>query len=190
LKKRKKVFFFNLYTKKINIRKWVRLKKHYKEGLILKRFFQRFLDLSISSKKIKATRLKFKNLEFDKNSSANFIISYFFRLDIFLSKIGLFNSVYETINAIRNKLVYVNYKITTNNLYYLRCGDIIILKNFLSLKKERKEFNFFNCFFEADYYLNTIIIMKSLNSLSKKDFSLTIKEPMNLNKFFDYINKK
>jgi len=90
----------------------------------------------------------------------------------------------------RSIIVYVNYKITTNNLYYLRCGDIIILKNFLSLKKERKEFNFFNCFFEADYYLNTIIIMKSLNSLSKKDFSLTIKEPMNLNKFFDYINKK
>jgi ribosomal protein S4 len=125
--------------------KWKKLKcfkkkkKYYKEGLILKSFFQRFLDLSISSKKIKVRKLKFKNLKFDKNLSANFINSYFSRLDIFLSKIGLFNSVYEIINALRNKLIYVNYEIITNNRYYLKSGDIIILKDFFSSKKKRKE---------------------------------------------------
>ena len=87
-------------------------------------------------------RLKFENIKFDKNLSTNFINSYFFRLDIFLSKINSFNSVYKIINALRNKLIYVNYEIITNNRYYLKSGDIIILKDFFHQKRKEQSLIF------------------------------------------------
>jgi len=146
----------------------------------------------------------FKKILFSSKYKHNLIFMFVkpeFRLDILLWRLKFFISPYLARFAFQNSLIYIN-----NNLIFkfnsfkqhftrfLKGNSLISLNSKLKYfyKKNSRHFLksfFLSTFFEIDYYVGNIIILKDLNSLTFKDVNSMLKEPLCLYKFKDYIFK-
>lgn len=184
LKRKKRKFLYNLTIIRSPYKYWDRIKRKYKEGLILKRVISNYYDNYLSRK-------SFKNLLHLKINLLNTLILIFikslFRLEILLWKLNFFNSIYEAKQAIKNKKILINSKFSSIKKF-LKKGDIIVIKN---LKKNLITSNFFLffSFIEVDYYTNTILILKDPNEALKKDFYLLLVNYVSYKTFIDFLQK-
>jgi hypothetical protein len=183
--------FINNSILKVNYKVWEKIKSHYKEGIQSKKGLLNLFDNSLSSSYYK------KELSSSKKKLLSDFISILlakplFKLDILLWKLCVFNSSFESRQAIRNGLVLINNQLCKDTLF-LKEGDIISFSDKVNLK--RYEFNsrfdasFLFSFLEIDYYSGTIIIIKNFTQLSNEDFSTLIFDSINIKAFHDYINK-
>lgn len=183
--------FINNSILKVNYKAWEKIKSHYKEGIQAKKGLLNFFDNNLSSNYYK------KELSLSKKKLLSDFISILlakplFKLDILLWKLCVFNSPFESRQAVRNGFVFINNQPCTD-IIRLKVGDIISFSEKVNLK--RYEFNsrfdssFLFSFLEIDYYSGTIIIIKNFTQLSNEDFSTLIFDSINIKAFHDYINK-
>ena len=145
----------------------------------------------------------FKKISLSSTFKNNLILMFMkpeFRLDILLWRLKIFISPYLARFAFQKNYISINNNSilnTTLKQYYTRTlkGTPLISLNTkvkYSYKQNLRYFTksfFISTFFELDYYLGNIIILKNLNSLTFKDINSVIKEPLCLYKFKDYIFK-
>ena len=183
--------FINNFISKSNYKSWEKLKSHYKEVIQTKKTLLNFFDNSFSSYYYKKEFSLLKKKSVIDFTSILFI-KPMFKLDILLWKLCIFNSPFESRQAIKNGLILINNKVCKNSIY-LCLGDIISLSNKVNLKKcqfnLRFDASFFFSFLEIDYYSGTIVITKNIKQLSNDDFSTLIFDSINIKAFNDYINK-
>lgn len=183
--------FINNSILKVNYKAWEKIKSHYKEGIQAKKGLLNFFDNNFSSSYYKKEFSLAKKKMFSDFISM-LLAKPLFKLDILLWKLCVFNSPFESRQAVRNGFVLINNQPCTD-IVRLKVGDIISFSNKVNLK--RYEFNSrFDCFFlfsflEVDYYSGTVIIIKNFTQLSTEDFSTLIFDSVNIKAFQDYINK-
>jgi len=183
--------FINNSIVKVNYKTWEKIKSHYKEGIQAKKALLNAFDNSFSSSYYK------KELASYKKQVLSDIISLLltkplFKLDILLWKLCLFNSPFESRQAIKNGLILINNKPSSNNIR-LKVGDIISFSDKVNFKQyefnSRFDSSFLFSFLEIDYYSGTVIIIKNFTQLSNDDFSTLIFDSVNIKAFKDYIKK-
>lgn len=124
-----------------------------------------------------------------------------FRLDILLWRLKFFNSPYLARFAFQKNLIFINNNLVnfsfSSKLHYTRLlngYELLSLNSKLkySFKKNLKTYvqslNL-STFLEIDYYLGNIFILKNLNILNFRDINNTLKEPLCVYKFKNYIFK-
>lgn len=185
-KKKKRIKFFNNLRFKAPFKQWEKIKLTYKEGLNRKRMLSAFFDNSLSYKTIKMYTSSTSNKSFLSLLVRSFILPLF-KLDILLWKLAFYNSTYESKQAIKNKNVLVNFENKKEN-YTLVKGDIIQIKN-LNKTLNKVPLLLLNSFLEIDYYTNTIVILKSPEEFSEKDFFFILTEYIQYKKLLDFVTK-
>jgi ribosomal protein S4 len=177
LKKQKWVKFVKkldtIYNK--NTRKRVKsLKLLYKHRLSNKQKFKSFYgNMSYSCLKRLFTKLKQKG---SFNVIDKLIVLMEKRLDIFLFRVGLYSSIFESKQAINHKKINVNGRLVENGNYLLKEGD------YISIPFKFEPINLPNIHINQD--ISLIVFLR--------DPKITeIKYPFSLNKsfLFEYLNK-
>lgn len=193
---RSKIKFDDIFVQKLTFKYWNKIKRTYKKGLDLKRIVDIFSDTKFSILYYKKIISNQKNsLFFSKNLIFNFLIKKFFRLDLLLWKLKIFNSSYESRQFINNNYILVNNSFVYD-AYFLKKGDIIQFKsyNLINYKNNyliNSGLDFLHSFIEIDYYTNCIIVLKDLNTLSVEDcFLILNNQSINLKSLFYYIKTK
>lgn len=196
IKRQKKIKNINLSNGQLvkkNIRRWSFLNNHYREGLSLKRQYYYNFDLGVRHKFLKIYFKKQNFIKFDLvNAIAYFLIKPYYKLDILLSSLFFYNSVYEARQAIVSKKIVINNEYKSIN-YYVKKGDIISIcdDNFFVTKKLYDKQNFllnkFFSFLEYDNYTKTIIIVNNINELNFNDYNFLIQKNFNLQQFITYL---
>lgn len=162
-----------------------KVKKAFKNGLILKyRMFQ-FFGFSFSLK-------YFKRLALTKRDRfQSFFLKSFFKLDILLWKLKFFKSIKEVQQYIRNKNIFVNGVCITNTQFFLRKGDAIKIlnKKFNFFKKHILNISFLLSFCDIDFYTHEIILLKGIKDMCPRDSALIFESYINLNNFIYYIKR-
>lgn len=179
---------------KVNFKTWEKVKNFYQNGRKITNLLFNTFDQAIS------------NTDFKKNVSnakvtcqildvyRQMLLKAEFKLNILLWRLNIFESSYQSSQAIHNKKVLVNSKVVGSN-FLLSKGDIISLepkyyhKN-MNLKKSKLNFSPSDAIFsfiEIDYYSTHIVIIKSLENLGHEDLRLIRSESCNLKKIKDYI---
>lgn len=195
-KKNFKNFFFSFNF--INISHFIaRSRFFFKNLLYMKSTVLKYFNGCFSTKFFKTSFLT-------SSYKFNFIHMFLkseFRLDILLWRLKFFNSPYLARFAFQKKLVFINNNDTFNfysrKSHFTRCLYGIQL---ISLQPQLKYFFkknlqyfvkslYLSTFFEVDYYLGNVIILKNLNTLTFKDINSIIKEPLCFYKFKNYIFK-
>jgi ribosomal protein S4 len=170
--------FINNFCIKNKYKSWDKVKNYYKVGIKIKRSLYSLFDKSIRSKDLAYSLLGKQKSDFRK-TFINSLLKPEYRLDILLWRLNFFNSSYQSRQSIANRLVLVNGKFVSGNLF-LKAEDIITFSdvfnlNILNLKKNNKIFSFSKSipfFVEVDYYTNTIILTKELFNLYSNEISL------------------
>lgn len=162
---------------------WFFLKKKFREKLLSKINLNLYFDNNFKKSYWKRSFSYDKNC-LKKNLFLFFLISPEFRLNIFLWRLQIFKSPYESALAIKNKKVVIKGKVLSKN-YLLKKGDIIqILKspsvNFNSLKK-------ITPFYEYDYYTRTFIILYNWYDLSIKNFYFSYNQHFDLKSYQSFL---
>jgi hypothetical protein len=170
-------------------KRWDRYQQSYRTRLKLKKSIQILFANSVSNWYLKKIFLK-KNYLTYKQLIQNSLFKTEYRIDILLWRLHFFNSFFLVKNSIKNKQLFLNNKLI-NSIAFLKKGDIIQLP-----KTTKLRFNTYNTnsiilhtFLELDYYTNTIIIVKDLNSLNQKDFFLLTRSIYNILDLKDYLLK-
>jgi hypothetical protein len=186
-----KNLFFNFISIKSKIHSWQRLRFFQKENLwsknIVRKYFDGCFSISYFKRLFKKTRTRCFTI-------SSIFIRPEFRLDVLLWRLKIFSSVFLSKYAIRNQKIMVNGLITSFN-FYLKKGDIIdfsLEDGYYNLKRHFLKYLkivFIPSFVEVDFYTNTIIILKSYNDFKISEFSSIIKEPLDIQKFKNYILK-
>ena len=162
-----------------------KVKKAFKNGLILKyRMFQ-FFGSSFSLK-------YFKRLALTKRDRfQSFFLKSFFKLDILLWKLKFFKSIKEVQQYIRTKNIYVNGVCITNTQFFLRKGDAIKIlnKKFNFFKKNILNISFLLSFCDIDFYTHEIILLKGIKDMCPRDSALIFESYINLSNFIYYIKR-
>ena len=127
---------------------------------------------------------------FKKNTFLVFFYPLFI-IEILLWKLNFVSSVYAGRQLLTSKDVFVNNKVVTKG-YVVKKGDIIqinekISSNTFFLNKSLPEFFFF--FFEIDYYLKQLVVIKDLKTITIEDFKNFNTEYINFKPLIDYLKK-
>jgi len=192
LSKRKPKFISHL-TIKNRLKVWDRVKAKYKLGLNVKNSIYKFFDNSLSKKTLKKDLFFYKKNEIG-DIFKSILIKPQYRIDILLSNLNLFFSLYQARQSINSGLILVNNKSVLSH-YILRKGDVVSFKNlstshFASIKnffKYNSKKEYLGSFFELDHYTKTIIIIKDYTQLENEDFSLMLSDSFDLKLLKDYL---
>jgi hypothetical protein len=192
LKKSKKQNFCNNLIVQVFFKRWFKLSRKYSEKLKLKRLTSQIFDNSIKNsffkKELKKTQSKIFVKQFCK-----LFIKPLFKINILLTKLSFFSSLYETNQVLQTHKILLNGKPAHSN-NFLKKGDLIsfnfsseiFFTKLVSIFKSSSFFSSFYNFVEVDHYSKTIIILKDYNSLSSEDINLIYKNYLNLKYFTDY----
>lgn len=190
--KKRKLSLTNPLIYRLQPRVVENVKNYYIEGLRLKIFLQLFFDYSLKTSFFKKLLVSFT----DNKSLKTFLIKLFlkpyFRVDILLWKLKIFNSSFSVRQYINEGKILINsHRIKSN--YILKKGDIISFKNnninlFLKFCNLTPILQIYT-FIEVDYYLKRIILIKNLTELNHEDLNVMVKKFFNINKLQDYIKK-
>jgi ribosomal protein S4 len=190
--KRKESFFNNSMVVQKKKFFWCKIKKSYKEGLILKKkIVNCFFDNSISTTFLKK---KIRKVSSTFNFFKSCLIIPEVRVDILLFRLNFFSSSFQARQSLNEGEILVNGKIVKGN-YFLKKGDII---SFCSKKSNtlfdlKKMINkqllsqSFCPFVEIDFYTKTIVIFKSINEFSNMDFNFLFPNFFDNKKIKDYV---
>lgn len=184
----------------VKTKRWDFNRKLYKSGLELKRYYYHIFDYIIKNKHLKRIyqnySLKYKESNFMNN--VLYLVKPNFRLDILLSSLGFFNSVYESRNYIfsRNITLNKNFNPQPNNI--LKNGDIVSILPFkkdLSFKKiNTKKIYFKEQFFlfcEVDYYTKTVVIVNDVSNIMQSyDNPQIFFKKLDIRKFISYLKRE
>lgn len=181
--------FSNNLSLQVFFKRWFKLKKKYSENLRLKRITSQIFDSSIRNLFFK-TELK-KNSNSLNKQFCKILIKPIFKINILLTKLFFFTSVYEANKVLQNKKVLLNGRSVRQPNVFLKKGDLITFSEF-SFKKlintlnSSSFFSFFYNFVEIDHYSKTIILLKDYDSLSNEDINLIYKKYLNIKYFINY----
>lgn len=195
-KKNLRNFFFNFYF--INISHFISRSRFifknllFMKSIVLKYFYGCF--------KVKSFKKLPKSTVY-KNSIIFMFIKPEFRLDILLWRLKFFKSPYLARFAFQKYLIFINKNFVKFSFFskqhysrFLNGFELVSLSSKLkylfkkNLNTYIKSLNL-STFLEIDYYLGNIIILKNLNLLNFRDINNTLKEPLCLYKFKNYIFK-
>jgi ribosomal protein S4 len=182
--------FSNNLSVQVFFKRWFKLNKKYSENLRLKRITSQIFDSSIRNLFFK-TELKKKKSNSLNKQFCKILIKPLFKINILLTKLFFFTSVYEANKVLQNKKVLLNGSSVRQPNVFLKKGDLITFSEF-SFKKlihtlnSSSFFSFFYNFVEIDHYSKTIILLKDYDSLSNEDINLIYKKYLNIKYFINY----
>lgn len=162
-----------------------KVKNSYKVGLNLKNGLYQFFDGGLTLKYLK------KQCLLKKNTICKFLIKPYFKLDILLWKLKIFSSVRQAHQYIRAKKILVNTKIVQNN-FFLKKGDVIhvLNENLDLIKNSGLNLSFIFSFCDVDFYSNKIVILKDIDTINEKDFTLFFNDVIPLRSVIYYLRRK
>ena len=180
-----KLCFSRFSISKVNFKQWSKVTLNFKKGILLKRSISALYENAISVNYFK----KLLNLPFFKKNT--FLIFFYplFIIDILLWKLNFTSSVYAGRQILDSKKVHVNNSPIKKG-YIVKKGDIIQFNESSSTFFTNKIFpEFFFYFFEIDYYLKQLIVIKDLNVITIDDFKNFNTEYTNFKPLVDYLKK-
>lgn len=171
-------------------RKFIQMKKYYRDCLLKRIHLQQIYNNSFNLKILRRDLFDVKNLSYVTLLKL-FLIKHLFFLNILLWKLHFFSSTSEASNYINSNFVFVNKKATCSN-YLLKVGDIITFKEslLLNFKTNLYKYKFFPCFYsfiEIDYYTCTIVVVKNHESFISDDYSMILSKPINVSSVYNSI---
>ena len=182
--------FINPLVRKASDKYWDKSSDYFKEGIQLKRYLINSFDSS--------TKVSFLNKNIKKDVSVKYLLSNFlvkplYRIDVLLSRLHLFYSVYQTRQFIKDGIILVNNKKIDIN-FILKKGDIISFnskKLYKHLNFEEISSKFLNndavySFIEVDLYTKSLVVLKDINELTLADLNLLITDYFDLYKLINY----
>ena len=148
---RKKLVLFNI---------WGRIKLEYKNKLKNQHYLKCRYDIA----KILFTNSLVQNIKQE------------YTLSTCLWHLNIFKTLYEAHNYINRGLVLVNNNICFNLNKKLFCGDIISFNKELEINilNSRVSNEIYLTFFEIDYYLKIVIVIKDSGKISFQDLTLLL----------------
>ncbi len=189
LKKEKKIVFKNHSIVHNCLKRWDRQRSFFRTKLNLKKSFQNIFFNAVDNIYLKKL---FINKKFKTYSQIvqDSLFKTEYRIDILLWRLNFFRSWFLTGNEIKNNIVLLNNRKLTF-IHFLKCGDIVYIPRCLLIKFLKKSTRpaIMYTFIEVDYYTNTIIIIKDLKYLNKKDFFLLTRYLYNVLDLKDYMLK-
>lgn len=182
--------FVNPLVRKASDRYWDKSTDYFRDGIQLKRYLINSYDASIKTSFLKKGSGKKKTV---KSLLLNFLVKPVYRVDILLSRLHLFYSLYQTRQFIKYGIVLVNDK-KVDISYILKKGDVIsfnLKKVYKHLKFKGISTNFLNnnaiySFIELDLYTNSLVILKDINELTQGDLNLLVTDYFDLYKLINY----
>jgi ribosomal protein S4 len=191
--KSSKRFLSNSFCIKNTYKVWDKTKNYFKQGVKARNNFNAYFDNSVTTKHLITTLKNSKNMV-SQQILLDCLIKPEYRVDILLWRLKFFNSSYQARQAINNKLILVNGKYVSSNLF-LKRGDLVtfvdsIGLNHLNLNNNRKYLTLSKTiltFAEVDFYTNTIVIVKDLSELHLEDIHLLNADFYDLKKIKDFI---
>lgn len=183
-KSKKKNFLFNNNELYISV-KHNKRKFFYKNSIELKNNLSIYFDNEISIKEFK--NLLSKQIFDRKKLFQNLLLKPFFKIEILLWKLNIFQTVADTKQALLYKIIKINNKFATHNTF-LQKGDIITIDKKILLINNNLPI-FLQNFIEIDYYTNSIILLNDYNNCNEEITSLFFPEIINLGFFIDFIKK-
>ena len=184
----------------VKVKRWDFIRKSYKSGLELKRYYYHLFDYAIRNKILKRIYLteskKYKEDNFI--TTGLYLLKPLFRLDILLWSLGFFNSIYEARNSIFSKNIFLNLNKRPQPGNILNTGDIISLMLFkkdLTFKKIIQKKIFFKkqyfLFCEIDYYTKTVILVNDFSNVIKSyDNPQIFFKKLDIRKFVTYLKRE
>lgn len=182
--------FVNSLVRKASDRYWEKTTDYFKDGLQSKRYLINSYDASIKTSFLKKGSEKKRTV---KSLLLNFLVKPIYRVDILLSRLHLFYSLYQTRQFIKYGIILVNGKKVDSN-YILKKGDLISFH----LKKVHKHLEFKDIstkflnnsaiysFIELDLYTNSLVILKDMNELTQGDLNLLVTDYFDLYRLINY----
>lgn len=168
LKARSKCFFSDHAVQVVPTKTWDRIKNYYKTQLRFNLSLKKRYDCNLQGGK--------KGISNEKSYIINNFIRNEYRLDVLLYTLNFFTSIYQARQSIKNGLVLINNKPSMSENVALIQGDIIcLLRDKHNLPQTtKKELKF--SFLEIDYYTQTFIILKNLNTINYQDIIYNFSE--------------
>lgn len=189
--KDKKVRFKNITDPFCQINRWLRKYSITKTRLYQKKAIQTLFLNNLSNKCLQKNYYN----EADRkagNPIKNSVFKLEFRIDILLCRLQIFSHCLLVKQAIFKDFLFVNGQ-SLAFLSYLKKGDVLCLKYFSPLRLWQKNVLFtplfFHSFLELDMYTGTIVVVKDLEELTRKDFFLLTKSVYNFLDIQDYLLK-
>lgn len=160
-------FFYDYTTAIVRTKTWDRVKRYYKNKLLLALKLKQRYDYKPQNQGSFLYEKTFYLKNFIKNE---------YRIDFLVFILNFFSSVYEARQHIKNGHVLINSQTNRSDNYILSRGDIIVIekKKFKLPQRIKKEFKF--SFLEVDYYTQTIVILKDLQNINFQDVIYNFKE--------------
>jgi ribosomal 50S subunit-recycling heat shock protein len=182
---KKSSFFLNSASLHVSSKHFTRIKNSYREGLLLKNSITCFFDKALSTYDFKSLILK-RFLTYEDLFISCLIIP-FFKLDVFLWKLGLFPSSYAVTQNLIQGNICINGSIV-KLASTLATGTVISFQN-LRLNSDYRMAELLSSFIEVDLYTKTIVLIKDYTTLSVEDIILVIREHLNISVFLNYVQK-
>ena len=182
--------FINPLVRKASDKYWDKSTDYFKVGIQLKRYLINSFDASTKTSFFKKSVGRKKTV---KSLLLSFLVKPVYKIDILLSRLYLFYSLYQTRQFIKYGIVRVNNKKVDIN-YILKKGDIISFHfkpyhKHLKFKEISTKFlnnSVIYSFIEVDLYANNLIILKDINELTQRDLNLIINDYFDLYKVINY----
>jgi ribosomal 50S subunit-recycling heat shock protein len=189
IEKKSNLIFKNHSILSCNSKRWDRYQQSFRTRLKLKKSIQILFGTAVSNWYLKKIFFK-KNYTTYKKLIQNSLFKTEYRIDILLWRLGFFTSCSLIKNILQKNEILLNSAVL-KSLTFLKKGDIIHLpktKKLIFTSLNHKSL-LFHSFLEIDYYTNTVVILKDLNSLSYKDFFLLTRSFYNILDLKDYLLK-
>lgn len=157
-------------------KQWLRIKNVFRKNLEKKNQLKLFSNNGLKYKTLK--RLVF--IKKNKLERLKTIITHStYRIDNLLCIIGVFRSLVQARQSILSGEIIVNGVIMRSLTYLLSKGDILsfinirqkLLDKNLKTMAKRVSFKQFYSFFDIDYYLKELIVVKDSSTLNSSDYS-------------------
>ena len=182
--------FINPLVRKASDRYWDKSTDYFRDGIQLKRYLMNSYDSSIKTAFLKKGSEKKKTV---KSLLLNFLVKPVYRVDILLSRLHFFYSLYQTRQFIKYGIILINGK-KVDISYVLKKGDVIsfnLKKMYKHLKFKEISTNFLNnnaiySFIELDLYTNSLVILKDIDELTQGDLNLLVTDYFDLFKLINY----
>jgi|TARA_B110000879_G_C11093052_1_gene479834 ribosomal protein S4 len=169
------VGYINPYSVKTPLKYWSKVRNYYKEKLQLKNSVLCSFDNSVSVSFLKKSLNSKKET---KHIIENLLLKSIFRIDILLWKLNFFPTSYDARQSINNGLILINSKKVKGNVF-LKKGDIVTFKGDKKIqtffKQNSSKFiknQLFYSFVQSDFYLNSFVLVKDLESFTQQDINL------------------
>jgi len=183
---KKKTFFFKFDRVVCKRARWAYNSKNFRNILYLRNRVHQYFDGVFSNSFFKK---QFKNRFLFLDYIRYSYIKPEFRLDIILWRLNFFSSPYDARIAILKNEISINGSFAAFS-YYLRQGDVVVVKKSKNLKflRSLKIIKFsLNSFVEIDYYSNTFIVLQDYSSMGVDTFSCVVRQPFKASAHLSYL---